>query len=131
MNNFGDKFNRHFYIFVFLVTAAFYYALLFSFKVQTDIQKHIDFPIAMLHGVYFPPTFLYYSAICIVALFRDDFNSLLFASLLVLSFAVAFKFLITVRLFAEQTHLNHFFNERKAYLISNIVGVCLITAFCI
>jgi len=131
MNNLSLKLNQHFYIVVFFAVALFFYGLLYAFNVQTDIQKHIEFAGAMLQGTNFPPTFLYFAAISIFALFQNDYNSLLFASLIVLSFAVAFKFHITARLFAKKTDLSKTFSKDKVYLISNIVGVCLITVFCI
>jgi len=87
MNRFELNFNKHFYLVVFLASAAYYYALLFVFEVQTDIQKHTEFAIWMLRGGKIPSTFFYFGAISLVALLRDDHISLLAASLIVLSWA--------------------------------------------
>lgn len=131
MNNLALKLNRHFYIFVFAAAALFYYALLFVFDVQTDIQKHVFFAVQIIRGENFPPTFLYFLLVDAAALFRDDYGRLLFASLIVLSFAVAWKFYVTVRLFAEQTKIKTAFGENTAYSIANAAGICLITAFAV
>lgn len=131
MNDSASVLNRHFYIFVLLAAAFFYYAALYVVDVHMDVQKHVDFAAEIIRGTNFPPTFLYFLAVCAVALFRDDYGSLLFGSLVVLSFAVALKFFVTVRLFARESDLRAVFGENKALAISNAVGVCLITAFCI
>jgi hypothetical protein len=131
MENLALKLNRHFYIVVFLASAVFYYLLLFVFNVQTDIQKHVDFAIEMVHGSNLPATFLYFAAVCVVGLFRDDYNSLLLASAIVLSLATAYKFFLTARVFAAEIEDNSDLSKNKIYLLSNIIGVCLITAFCI
>lgn len=131
MDNLALKFNRHFYIVVFLASAAFYYALLFIFNVQTDIQKHIAFAVEMIRGENFPATFLYFAAVCVVALFREDYHSLLLASVIVLALATAYKFFLTARLFAARAELDKSFSPSRVYLLSNAAGVCLITAFCL
>lgn len=131
MNNFALKFYRHFYIVVFLASAAFYYELLFVFNVPTDIQKHIVFAVEMLRGENIPATFLYFAAVCLFAFFQDNYNILLFSSLIVLALTIAYKFYLTAQIFRDELKNDFKLDENKILLISNLVGICLVLAFCI
>lgn len=131
MNNFSLSLNRHFYIFIFLLTAVYYYALLFVFDVKTDIQLHTAVVSNIVEGKDFPPNFLYFVAVYAAALFQTDYQSLLYGSLIVLAATIAYKFFATARIFAEEIQIDENFDWNKVYLISNAVGICLITAFCI
>lgn len=131
MKNFAVKFNQYFYIFIFLIFFVYYYNLIFVFKVATDIQHHVRVVLNIINGVDFPPNFLYFLAVGVLGLFQDNYDNLLFASVIVISLSIAYKFYLTTRFFAKETSLSTYFSKTNAFLISNIVGTCLITVFCI
>lgn len=131
MKNFTSKLNQNFYIFIFLLAAVYYYALLFVFDVKTDIQLHTRVVSNIVEGRDFPPNFLYFIAVYAAAFFQNNYQSLLYGSLIVIALTIAYKFFVTVRLFESETGLGERFDKNTAVLISNLAGFCLVTTFCI
>jgi hypothetical protein len=131
MKTFLKAVNQHFYIFVFFACLAFYYALIFIANTQTDIQLHTNRVLEIILGLDFPPNFLYFIVVYVVGLFQNNYQTLLFASIVVVSFSVAYKFFLTARLFSRETGIDKIFSENQSYLVSNIAAISLITAFCI
>jgi hypothetical protein len=130
MTKFIQNLNKHFYIFIFFLAALYYYALLFVFDVKTDIQLHVGVVSDIVEGRDFPPNFLYFAAVYVAALFQNNYQSLLYGSLIVISLAIAHRFFVTARLFAAEVDPENRFGENKIQLLSNLIGFCLITAFC-
>lgn len=131
-NNLSLKLNLNFYVIIFLFAAIYYYALLFVFDVKTDIQSHILVVSDIVEGRDFPPNFLYFIAVYVAALFQNNYQSLLYGSLIVLALTIAYKFFVTVRIFEEQINPgDESLNKNRSLLIANAAGFCLITAFCI
>lgn len=131
MNNFSQWINRHFYILIFFACLAFYYALIFVFNTQTDIQLHTGRVMEIIMGLDFPPNFLYFIVVYAVGLFQKDYQTLLFASLIVVSLSVAYKFFLTTRIFIQETEIERSLSKNQTLLIANVVGLVLATVFCI
>ena len=92
-----NRFQRAGYATIIVFTIAF---IIFSgfliFSVKTDIQTHVRWVSSIAHGDRTPrPNFLYQLLVYVVSFFHKEYLPLYFGSVLLLSVAVAAKFVIS------------------------------------
>jgi hypothetical protein len=88
----------HVTVAVFVISLVVF-ALIASQDIRTDIQLHTEAILGMLNGTHMiPVNFVYYFSVSALALFQNNMNALLAATVFLLSLAVTLKFLLTRRI---------------------------------
>ena len=123
---YADKKNRLIFFFTFLFFSFYYFVILYT-KVATDIQAHImvSYDFVNAKGPL-TPNFLYFILVAILAGFSKYKFLYYVASILLLAFALAIKYLVNV-FYIQQINIDNVLDKRKTPLLA--IGLLFI--FCL
>lgn len=115
-------------IVVFLLALWLFEKILFESRVITDMITHAEHTIRMAQGDYLPGHFLYFVTVYLLSFGSTNFETILGTSAVVLSGAVAAKYIVTKKILVASMSVGKVRIENEAALAS-LVGLLLLICF--